>query len=346
MKKRILIIGSATVLLVLAAGAGALYAYDSSRSDVIAKGITAGGVDVGGLNAARARDVLERSLGPKLGEGVVVRWHSRGWTLRDSDIDAKLGVDRMVREALQRSRSGSFLGRAVRDLRGDSVRAAVPLRVAHSREKLYAFIDSVAGQINRPSVSATIDPDGISLNVTPAQEGLAVQKRFLAARVLRELRNPSSSSVVEVPVRPLRPHVSNARLAYQYQTYITIDRAHFTLRLWKNLKLARTYRIAVGRQGLETPAGEYEINDRQVNPSWHVPNSAWAGDLAGRVIPPGPDDPIKARWLGFYNGAGIHGTDEISSLGTAASHGCIRMAIPDVEALYPLVPLHTPIYVG
>ena len=83
-----------------------------------------------------------------------------------------------------------------------------------------------------------------------------------------------------------------------------------------------------------------------MNPSWHVPNSSWAGALAGRVIPPGPDDPIKARWLGFYNGAGIHGTDEISSLGTAASHGCIRMSIPDVEQLYPLVPLHTPIYVG
>ena len=78
------------------------------------------------------------------------------------------------------------------------------------------------------------------------------------------------------------------RLAYKYQTFLTIDRAHFTLRLWKDLHLAHSYTIAVGRQGLETPAGLYEINDRQVNPSWHVPNSAWAGDLAGRVIPPGP----------------------------------------------------------
>ena len=97
-----------------------------------------------------------------------------------------------------------------------------------------------------------------------------------------------------IPTRTLRPHVSSARLAYKYQTFITIDRAHFTLRLWKNLHLARSYRIAVGRQGLETPAGLYEINDRQVNPSWHVPNSSWAGALAGRVIPPGPEDPIKS----------------------------------------------------
>ena len=72
----------------------------------------------------------------------------------------------------------------------------------------------------------------------------------------------------------------------------------------------------------------------------------WAGDLAGRIIPPGPDDPIKARWLGFYNGAGIHGTVEDWSIGHAASHGCIRMHIWDVEQLYDQVPLHTPIYVG
>jgi lipoprotein-anchoring transpeptidase ErfK/SrfK len=313
---------------------------------VIAKGITAGGVDVGGLSAARARDVLQRSLGPKLAEGVVIRYHARGWRLRASDIDARLGAERMVREALRYSREGTFIGRAVRDLRGGKVTASVPLRVANSREKLYAFIDSVSKQIEQPAVSASIHPSADSLNVTPSREGIAVQKRFLAARILRAFRNPGLQRPVTIPTRELRPHVSLARLTYKYQTFITIDRAAFRLRLWKNLKVVHTYTIAVGRQGLETPAGLYQINDREVNPSWHVPNSAWAGALAGRVIPPGPDDPIKARWLGFYNGAGIHGTDELSSLGTAASHGCIRMSIPDVEQLFPLVPLHTPIYIG
>jgi len=153
MKKRVLVIGSAAVLLVLAAGAGGLYAYDSSRSDVIAKGITAGGVDVGGLSTAQARDVLQRSLGPKLGQGVALTLGPRHWTLPATDIDARLGVDRMVREALNRSREGTFLGRAVRDLRGGEVRAAVPMRIAHSRQKLYGFIDVIAREIDKPSVS-------------------------------------------------------------------------------------------------------------------------------------------------------------------------------------------------
>ena len=84
----------------------------------------------------------------------------------------------------------------------------------------------------------------------------------------------------------------------------------------------------------------------QVNPSWHVPNSSWAGALAGKVIPPGPDDPIKARWIGFNGGAGIHGTAEDSSIGTAASHGCIRMHIADVIDLYKQVSVGAPVYVA
>ena len=144
----------------------------------------------------------------------------------------------------------------------------------------------------------------------------------------------------------MKPQVTTDQLAQRYPTFITIYRGAFQLRLWKNLKLVKTYTIAVGQAGLETPAGQYTIDDKQVDPSWHVPNSAWAGSLAGQVIPPGPEDPLKARWMGFYNGAGIHGTDELASLGTAASHGCVRMSIPDVVELYPQVPLGTPIYIG
>ena len=77
-----------------------------------------------------------------------------------------------------------------------------------------------------------------------------------------------------------------------------------------------------------------------------MPNSAWAGDLAGQVIPPGPSNPIKARWMGIYAGAGIHGTTDVGSLGSAASHGCIRMAIPDVIDLYDRTPIGTTVYIA
>ena len=59
-----------------------------------------------------------------------------------------------------------------------------------------------------------------------------------------------------------------------------------------------------------------------------------------------PENPAEERWLGIYDGAGIHGTDDVASLGTAASHGCVRMSIPDVIKLYDQVPVGTPIYIG
>ncbi|HWH54347.1 MAG TPA: peptidoglycan binding domain-containing protein, partial [Gaiellaceae bacterium] len=226
-----LTIGLATILLVLAAGAGGLYAYDATRSDVIAEGITAGGIDVGGLNERSARDVLDRSLSAKVTKEVVIEYRDRRWTLRANDVEARLNADRMVREALRRSRRGNFVGRAFRDLQGHKVRASIPPRVAFSREKLDAFIESVAKQVNVAPVSARIDPNGIALNVTPSKPGRAVQKRFLKFRILRELRNPDSLHVALLPTRQLRPKLSTARLAVKYPAYVTIDRANFKLRL-------------------------------------------------------------------------------------------------------------------
>ncbi len=135
-------------------------------------------------------------------------------------------------------------------------------------------------------------------------------------------------------------------VAGEYPSYLTLDRGSFTLRLWQDLKNARTYTVAVGQEGLETPEGLYEIQEKEENPTWHVPESDWAGSLAGTTVPPGPSNPIKARWMAIYEGAGIHGTEETESLGSAASHGCVRMAIADVEELYDQVEVGTPIYIG
>jgi lipoprotein-anchoring transpeptidase ErfK/SrfK len=127
---------------------------------------------------------------------------------------------------------------------------------------------------------------------------------------------------------------------------VTIDRGNFKLSLFKKLERVQTYPIAVGQVGLETPAGLYKIQNKAVNPAWHVPNSAWAGSLAGQVIPGGaPNNPLRARWLGVYDGVGVHGTDARGSIGTNASHGCIRMLVEDVEKLYDEVPIGTPIYI-
>ena len=92
-------------------------------------------------------------------------------------------------------------------------------------------------------------------------------------------------------LQTVQPTVTTAKLAAKYPSIITVDRGDYKLRLFKDLELAKTYTSRVGQAGLETPAGAYTIQNKAENPSWHVPQSAWAGDLAGTVVPPGPGQP-------------------------------------------------------
>ena len=169
----------------------------------------------------------------------------------------------------------------------------------------------------------------------------------LQQRIAQALTVPGVERTVRAPVRILKPKVTQAELAGKYPVVLVADRYNFKLRLYRNLSLQKEYTVAVGALGFDTPAGLYHIQNKAVDPAWHVPNSDWAGDLAGTIVPGGvPDNPLKARWLGIFDGAGIHGTDQTYSLGSAASHGCIRMAIPDVIELYDQVPVGAPIYIA
>lgn len=80
---------------------------------------------------------------------------------------------------------------------------------------------------------------------------------------------------------------------------------------------------------------------------WNVPDSPWAGKLAGKTIPAGdPRNALVARWIGFDGAVGFHGTKSLGSLGRAASRGCVRMSRADVIALFGQVDVGTPVVVG
>ncbi len=345
MKQRPFVFAAAGVGVLIALAIAA-FVYDSTRKDTIAKGVTAGGVDIGGMSKSEAKKVLEEKLSAPLSQPLVVRYGHRKFHLSAARAHLTTDVDGMVQEAIDESRGGNFFGRALRGITGGSVNASVPPRVDYSRSAVRALVRRVKSKVDRDPADATVQPTAGGLNAVPAKLGIAIRGRLLTKEVSAALVRPDGTREVVAKSKITKPKVTTADLTSKYPTFIIIDRGSFTLRFFKNLKLSHNYQIAVGMQGLETPAGLYHIQDKQVNPSWHVPNSAWAGDLAGKVIPPGPADPIKARWMGFNGGAGIHGTDVLGSLGSAASHGCVRMAIPDVETLYDQVSVGTPVFVA
>jgi len=136
--------------------------------------------------------------------------------------------------------------------------------------------------------------------------------------------------------------------------FLRVSRSRRRLQLWKRpagqleFQQVKTYDVAVGTPDYPTPLGMWLIHVKAMDPAWKMPDSDWVRpEDRGKIVPGGhPDNPLKARWLGITNdGVGIHGTAALDSLGTAASHGCIRMSEPDVIELFGLVPLWSPIHI-
>jgi lipoprotein-anchoring transpeptidase ErfK/SrfK len=337
----------ALALFVVAALAAAAVAYDSTRSDRIADGVSVGGVDVSGLTAGEARRRVRTALLARLGGDVVVHRAGRYWRMSAREAGVALDVPRLVQRALDRSRRGSLVARVWRDLTGAATDANVPVRVQFSRPAVARFVARIGAAIALRPRSAEIKFSGDGLSKVPSRRGRRLKADLLRGQIEAALGRLGARRSFAAHAQPLKPGITTDDLAARYPVVVTINRGAFRLRLFKNLSLVRSYRIAVGQAGLETPAGRYNIQNKQTNPAWHVPDSDWAGALAGKVIPPDdPRNPLEARWMGIYNGAGIHGTTAISSLGTAASHGCIRMSIPDVIELYDDVPVGAPVFIA
>ncbi len=331
------------LIVVLAVGA---YVYDNSQKDRIAEGVTIAGVDVGGMEAEEAKAEVRRQLLAPLKDTLTVQLEDETWTLPGEQLKIRANVDEAVGEAIEESQNGGLPTRLVRYVSGEKLDKPLTAELDYSKSAINRFVRHVAEEVSREPVNARVEPSSDSLGVVSGKAGLKLRDNKLTEDLEAAVLNADASRTVMAEVRRTRPDVTTEDIAAEYPSYLTLDRSSFTLRLWQNLENTHTYTVAVGQEGLETPEGVYEIQAKEENPTWYVPESDWAGDLAGEVIPPGPSNPIKARWMAIFEGAGIHGTEETGSLGTAASHGCVRMAIPDVEELYDLVEVGTPIYIG
>ena len=347
MGKRLPLIVSALVVLLLIGGSVALYSYDSGRDDLIAKGVRVAGIDVGGMRKAEATAMLQRRLADPLDKPIVISAANRSFRLTPERSEVRADVGGMVADAVSASREGNLIQRSWRNLTGGRVDKNIALKLSYNDRAVRSIVRHVARRINRPAKDASIKPSVGGLQIVKSKEGFGLQSNDLRDRIRQALEDPGADRRIVAHTRIVQPAVSTDNLGDKYPWYIVVNRPRFQLTVYDHLRAKKTYRVAVGQIGLETPAGLYHVQNKAINPDWHVPNSPWAGDLAGKVIKgTDPENPIKARWLGIFDGAGIHGTDELSSLGSAASHGCIRMAIPDVIEVYNEVPVGAPVYIA
>jgi lipoprotein-anchoring transpeptidase ErfK/SrfK len=322
--------------------------YDATNADRVAPGVRVAGVDVGGVSRAEARERIRGRLAAPAAHPVVVSHGTRRFELSPGTSGVRLDDAATADAAVARSREGNFAGRALRDLFGGEVRAEIAPRMRHSAKAVDHFVGEVAAALDREARDADIDFVAYRIRKTRARTGREVRRgalrRAVAARLASPRRDPFVRAQVQVSERPDR---TLAELAERYPRVVTVSRQRKILRLYRGLKLADTYRVAIGKAGNATPAGRYEIQTKETDPVWHAPDAEWAGELAGQTIPAGdPRNPLEARWMGFHDGAGIHGTKDVASLGGAASHGCVRMKVSDVVELFRRVKVGTPVFIA
>ncbi len=291
-------------------------------------GVIVAGVDLSGLTAADATIKLEAARA-QLQRDVVVQVGARKHKLSAGQALYSIDVPASVNAALAATAPGTV----------------VPV-VKFSNDNVRAFVKKVAEKEYRKPVDAklTITPDRIK--VKKHVVGRRVEVNPLSAAIAKALKDPVSSRFFIPKRAAVKAKETLGSLKKSHWTILTVNRSTFKLRVFKGLKLSKTYPIAVGAAGHDTPSGLYSITNKAVNPVWNVPNSDWAGDLAGTTVAGGaPNNPLKARWLGIVDGVGIHGTSEDWSIGTRASHGCLRMHVKDVVDLYPRVPVGTTVLI-
>jgi len=118
---------------------------------------------------------------------------------------------------------------------------------------------------------------------------------------------------------------------------VLVSKAEKAVFFYRGGKLANVWPCAIGKPASPTPAGTYEVTVTLAKPTWY-----WQG----KAIPPGPDNGLGDWFIGINKkGYGLHGTNEPESIGTAASHGCIRMYNEDAGALVALVHAGTPVVI-
>ncbi|MBO9534320.1 MAG: L,D-transpeptidase/peptidoglycan binding protein [Solirubrobacteraceae bacterium] len=294
----------------------------------IQSGVKVGGIDVGGLSTADAAARLDGAKA-QLGRDVVVLVGAHRYTL--SSGQSLFTVDPV--------------GSANAAVKA-SANAAVKPVVKYSYDNVRAFASKIAAKEYRKPVDARIAIKVDKIQVAPHTVGRRLDVNALAKSITVVLKDPALPRNLTPKRLAVKAAVTKGTLKKQYWTILTVNRSTFKLRVFKGLKLSKTYPIAVGAAGHDTPSGLYTISNKAVNPVWHVPNSAWAGSLAGTTVPGGaPNNPLKARWLGIVDGVGIHGTSEDWSIGSRASHGCLRMHVKDVIDLYPRVPVGTSVLI-
>ncbi len=308
------------VCFVLVAVGAVAFAPPAGPPDPIADGVKIAGIRAGGLDAEQARQLVRRAYARPLR----FRLGKRGWQVSPTRFATEPLLDDAVANALRADENED-----------------VEVRVAVDKNRVRSYVAELDRRFSRPVVDARVEGfTGSRPAISAEQWGQSVRRATMVAAITRTLRSRIRPRL-PVVLRPLKPSVTRAR----FGPVVVIKRDSKRLLLFRGTSLARSFPVATGQAAYPTPTGNFAVADKQRDPWWRPPpDSEWA--RGAKPIPPGPGNPLGTRWMGLTAPlVGIHGTPDAASIGYSASHGCIRMYIPDADWLFDRVEIGTPVLI-
>ncbi len=291
---------------------------------LIAAGVTVGGTLVGGLTPAEAKELVRERVAKPL---TLVVGPGRKLVVTPRELGAAAHLGDAIKLAGRVRRAGFV----------------VPLKVDVQRTKVERLVARLARELRREPIDARLRLRDLQPFATKDVPGRRL-KEVVATRAIIHVLKTHDRMPLQLPFEQLAPAVTAGEL----DQAIVIRRGSNKLLLYRitsKPKLVRSFQIATGRSSYPTPLGAFEIIVKQKDPWWYPPTaSEWAKDE--KPVPPGPGNPLGTRWMGISAPyVGIHGTPDAASIGYSASHGCIRMLIPEVEWLFNRVDVGTPVFI-
>jgi lipoprotein-anchoring transpeptidase ErfK/SrfK len=336
--------GSAVFVLAVAALVG--LRYDQAHRNDLLPGVRIGGVAVGGDSAESVAARFDRQL-PELGRRTV---QVDAGPETDRLALREMGVDSDVDEVLARARDDADdMGLARRlwhRVLDKPVNRSYSVRFHVDRSEVRDALSDLRGRVARAPADARIDTSTGLVQIVPAVDGRSLDLTEATDRTRSAADRLANGSplapipLVRAPLVMQKPKVTG------FADVILIRTGENRLYHYENGALRRTYTVATGTARYPTPKGNFEIVLKRFRPTWVNPDPTGWGRSLPRSIPPGPGNPLGTRAMNLNSpGIRIHGTSNVRSLGTAASHGCIRMAMPEVEELFALVETGTPVII-
>jgi hypothetical protein len=309
----------AVLSLVLVLAAAVAIAPSAGSPRPIPNGVRIAGINVSGLDAGQAG----QQISARYGTPIRFRFGKHRWSVAPERLGAVVAVEDAVTQALKADR-------------GDDVN----VRVDVDRAQVRRYVDQLQERLGFPAEDARLA--GLVAGrpeIAESKWGLEVRRRTMVVGITRMLRTRLRTRI-PVVTRTLKPTLTRAN----FGPVIVIHRGSNRLALFNGEQAWRSFRVATGQAQYPTPTGSFSIVDMQRNPWWRPPDSDWAKGL--KPIPPGPGNPLGTRWMGLTApGVGIHGTPDPASIGYSASHGCIRMLIPEATWLFDHVRIGTPVLI-